>query len=265
MTGEAGNGGSGPAGGERLQKRLARAGVASRRAAEDLITAGRVTVNGEVAALGRTVSPTDEVRVDGALIETAALESVTFLLHKPAGYVTTARDEYGRRNVLDAMPPVPGLHPVGRLDKDSEGLLLLTTDGQLTLTLTHPRYGHEKAYRAWTAGDEDPGEAELRQLLDGTELDDGPARALSARPARGGAFVTLGEGRNRQVRRMLEAIGHPVTRLLRYRVGGLWLGDLDPGEYRPLSPRNLHDLLNPGLVPRHAWERAERETLERWG
>ncbi|WP_019588231.1 pseudouridine synthase [Deinococcus apachensis] len=256
MTGERG-------GGERLQKRLARAGVASRRAAEELITAGRVTVNGEVATLGRTVLPTDEIRVDGSLVETEALEKVTFLLHKPAGFVTTARDEYGRRNVLSAMPPVPGLHPVGRLDKDSEGLLLLTTDGQLTLTLTHPRYGHEKAYRAWTHGE--PTETELRALEDGIELDDGPARALSARPARGGAFVTLQEGRNRQVRRMLDALGYPVTRLLRYRVGGLWLGDLDPGEYRELTGRDLHALLNPAQVPRHAWERAERETLGRWG
>lgn len=250
-------------GGERLQKRLARAGVASRRAAEDLITAGRVTVNGQIATLGRTVTPDDEVRVDGRLIEAAEQESVTFLLYKPAGYVTTARDEYGRRNVLSAMPPIPGLHPVGRLDKDSEGLLLLTTDGQLTLTLTHPRYGHEKAYRAWTAGQ--PVAAELRVLETGIELADGPARALSARPARGGALVTLTEGRNRQVRRMLDAIGYPVHRLLRYRVGGLWLGDLEPGEYRLLSPRDLHDLLHPAQVPRHVWERAEREMLERWG
>ncbi|MEF2277745.1 pseudouridine synthase [Deinococcus sp. YIM 134068] len=251
-------------GGERLQKRLARAGVASRRAAEELITAGRVTVNGEVATLGRTVTPADEVRVDGSLVETAALERITFLLHKPAGYVTTARDEYGRRNVLSAMPPVPGLHPVGRLDRDSEGLLLLTTDGDLTLTLTHPRYGHEKAYRAWTAGPGDPTADEMQALLDGIELDDGPARALDARPAPGGALVTLGEGRNRQVRRMLEALGHPVTRLLRYRVGGLWLGDLDPGEYRELKERDLHDLLNPADVPRRLRERAERETLGRW-
>ncbi|MEW6422448.1 MAG: pseudouridine synthase [Deinococcota bacterium] len=248
---------------ERLQKRLARAGVASRRAAEELITAGRVTINGEVAALGRTVRPDDEVRVDGRLIEAAGQESVTFLLYKPAGYVTTASDEYGRRNVLSAMPPVPGLHAVGRLDKDSEGLLLLTTDGQLTLTLTHPRYGHEKAYRVWTAGQ--PAAAELRALEAGIELSDGPARAISARPARGGAFVTLTEGRNRQVRRMLDAVGYPVHRLLRYRVGGLWLGDLEPGEYRPLSPRDLRDLLNPAQVPRHVWERAEREMLDRWG
>ncbi|SMB92213.1 pseudouridine synthase [Deinococcus hopiensis] len=267
MTAGPGVGEAGPegGGGERLQKRLARAGVASRRAAEELIQAGRVTVNGEVASLGRVVSPTDEVRVDGTLIEAAGLEKVTFLLHKPAGYVTTARDEYGRRNVLSAMPAVPGLHPVGRLDKDSEGLLLLTTDGQLTLTLTHPRYGHEKAYRAWTAGEGDPSVAELQALVQGVELEDGPARALSAQHARGGAFVTLGEGRNRQVRRMLEAVGHPVARLLRYRVGGLWLGDLGPGEYRELNGRDLHDLLHPAQVPRHAWARSERETLERWG
>ncbi|WP_034383269.1 pseudouridine synthase [Deinococcus sp. YIM 77859] len=251
--------------GERLQKRLARAGIASRRAAEALITAGRVTVNGEVATLGRTVTPEDEVRVDGTLVGAEERPSVTFLLYKPVGYVTTARDEYGRRNVLSAMPPVPGLHPVGRLDKDSEGLLLLTNDGQLTLTLTHPRYGHEKAYRAWTAGNHDPTPAELRALLEGVELDDGPARALDVQPARGGAFVTLGEGRNRQVRRMLAAIGHPVTRLLRYRIGGLWLGDLSPGEYRELSSSDLRALLHPAQVPRRLWQQAEREMLSRWG
>ena len=138
------------------------------------------------------------------------LEAVTFALYKPRGYVTTARDEYGRRNVLDAMPDVPGLHPVGRLDRDSEGLLLLTTDGDLTQTLTHPSFGHEKAYRAWTGGDADPTAGELQALLDGVDLEDGPARALAAEPVRAGALVTLGEGRNREVRRMLDAIGHPV-------------------------------------------------------
>lgn len=252
-------------GGERLQKRLARAGVASRRAVEDLIKAGRVTVNGEVAVLGRTVTDADDVRVDGQLVETTAVENVTFMLHKPAGYVTTARDEYGRRNVLDAMPSIPGLHPVGRLDKDSEGLLLLTTDGQLTLNLTHPRYGHEKAYRAWTEGDAPPTAEELESLVTGVELEDGVARALSAEPAREGAFVVLGEGRNRQVRRMLETIGHPVYRLLRYRVGGLWMGDLEPGEFRQLNQKELQDLLHPERMPPAVWERAQRETMARWG
>ena len=250
---------------ERLQKRLARAGVASRRAAEELIAAGRVTVNGVVATLGQTVAEGDDIRLDGQLIETAAAEKVTFALYKPRGYVTTARDEYGRKNVLDAMPAVPGLHPVGRLDRDSEGLLLLTTDGDLTQTLTHPRYGHEKAYRAWTDGELDPTPDELDTLTSGIDLEDGPARAISASTALGGAFVVLGEGRKRQVRRMLEHIGHPVSRLLRYRVGGLWLGDLDVGEYRQLTGRDLQDLLHPEQTPPQVWERQWERIRRRWG
>jgi 23S rRNA pseudouridine2605 synthase len=251
---------------ERLQKRLARAGVASRRAAEEMITAGRITVNGEVAVLGRTVTDVDDIRLDGQLIETESVPKVTYMLYKPRGYVTTARDEYGRRNVLDAMPRIPGLHPVGRLDRDSEGLLLLTTDGDLTLTMTHPRFGHEKAYRAWTDGPEDPTQAELDALTDGSlKLEDGPARALQVTPARGGAFVTLGEGRNRQVRRMLEDIGHPVTRLLRYRVGGLWLGNMEVGEYQQLDERDLQDLLHPEKVPAAIWDRQWERIQKRWG
>lgn len=248
---------------ERLQKRLARAGVASRRAAEDLITAGRVTVNGQTATLGQSVGPRDEVRVDGRLIEAQAVQAVTYALYKPRGYVTTAQDEFGRKNVLDAMPRTPGLHPVGRLDRDSEGLLILTTDGDLTLTLTHPRYGHEKAYRAWT--ESQPDTASLQALLNGIELDDGPACALSASPANNGAFIILGEGRKRQVRRMLEAVGHPVTRLMRYRVGGLWLGDMDVGEYRELTERDLQDLLHPERVPEQVWERQWERIKRRWG
>lgn len=250
---------------ERLQKRLARAGVASRRAAEELISAGRVTVNGVPAQLGQTVTEQDDIRLDGQLIETDAAPKVTFALYKPRGYVTTARDEYGRKNVLDAMPKVAGLHPVGRLDRDSEGLLLLTTDGDLTQTLTHPRYGHEKAYRAWTDADLDPTPEELDALVSGIELDDGPARAVSASPALGGAFVVLAEGRKRQVRRMLEAIGHPVSRLLRYRVGGLWLGDMDVGEYSQLDSRDLHDLLNPDSTPPQVWDRQWERIKRRWG
>lgn len=248
---------------ERLHKRLARAGIASRRAAEDLIRAGRVSVNGQTAGLGQSVTDADDVRVDGRLVELTRPEAVTYALYKPPGYVTTAQDEYGRRNVLDAMPDVPGLHPVGRLDKDSEGLLLLTNDGDLTLTLTHPRYGHEKAYRAWTEGQ--PSADTLEALLDGVKLEDGLARAVSASPAAGGAFVVLGEGRKRQVRRMLEAVGHPVTRLMRYRVGGLWLGDLDVGEYRELAARDLHDLLNPQDTPAQVWDRQWERIQRRWG
>lgn len=250
---------------ERLQKRLARAGVASRRATEELIGAGRITVNGQVATLGQSVTDTDDIRLDGRLIETQAAEKVTFALYKPRGYVTTASDEYGRKNVLDAMPKIPGLHPVGRLDRDSEGLLLLTTDGDLTLTMTHPRYGHEKAYRAWTESDVDPTPAELDSLVSGVELEDGPASAISASPALGGAFVVLAEGRKRQVRRMLEAVGHPVSRLLRYRVGGVWLGDLDVGEYRELDSRDLHDLVHPEDTPPQVWDRQWERIKRRWG
>ena len=248
---------------ERLQRYLARAGVASRRAAEDLIRAGRVQVGGQVATLGQSVGEGDEVRVDGQVVLESGAGARSFALYKPRGYVTTASDEYGRRNVLDAMPDVPGLHPVGRLDRDSEGLLLLTTDGQLTQTLTHPRYGHEKAYRAWTEGQ--PSADTLEALLDGVKLEDGLARAVSASPAAGGAFVVLGEGRKRQVRRMLEAVGHPVTRLMRYRVGGLWLGDLDVGEYRELAARDLHDLLNPQDTPAQVWDRQWERIQRRWG
>ncbi|WP_243398373.1 pseudouridine synthase [Deinococcus koreensis] len=255
-----------PAGGaERLHKRLARAGVASRRAAEEMIRAGRVSVNGTVATLGQTVTDADDIRVDGQLIETEAVRAVTYALYKPRGYVTTASDEYGRKNVLDAMPVIPGLHPVGRLDRDSEGLLLLTTDGQLTQTLTHPSFGHEKAYRAWTDGEATPTPEELRALTRGVELEDGLAQAVSASVATGGAFIVLGEGRKRQVRRMLDAIGHPVVRLMRYRVGGLWLGDLDVGEYRELREGDLRELLTPSGPGAPAWDRQWELMQRRWG
>ncbi|ADV67726.1 pseudouridine synthase [Deinococcus maricopensis] len=247
---------------ERLQKRLARAGVASRRAAEALITSGRVTVNGVTAQLGQTVTEADEVLVDGQPIAQRPTQHVTFALYKPRGFVTTARDELGRRTVLDAMPNVPGLHPVGRLDRDSEGLLLLTTDGDLTLTLTHPRYGHEKVYRAWTDGQ--PDEAALGRLARGMNLEDGPTGPAEVRAAPDGAWVTIREGRNRQVRRMLDAVGYPVTRLVRTRVGGLWLEDLGPGEYRELDERALQELLNVSLVPHRVRERLDLEMLDRW-
>lgn len=250
---------------ERIHKRLAHAGVASRRAAEELIKAGRITVNGVVATLGQMVTEADDIRLDGQLIQTEAVPKVTFALYKPRGYVTTAQDEYGRKNVLDAMPNIPGLHPVGRLDKESEGLLILTTDGDLTLTLTHPRYGHEKAYRAWTLGDHPPTQEELDSLVNGVKLDDGLAQAVSASPATGGAFVVLGEGRNRQVRRMLNAIGHPVGRLLRYRVGGYWLGNLDVGEYQELNPQDIQQLLNAATALQDQWERDFALIRRRWG
>ena len=231
----------------RLQKVLARAGVASRRKSEDLIAAGRVTVDGNIAGIGDTVAPHAVIRVDGRVVE-RRVRHRTFALHKPAGVVTTADDERGRTTVLDLLPPVPGLHPVGRLDLDSEGLLLLTTDGELTLRLTHPRYEHEKEYRAWCAEGALPPDA-IRRLQAGVELDDGPAAAVSARSVTGGALLVLHEGRNRQVRRMLAAVGFTVERLLRTRVADLLLGDLVAGEHRELTNE---DLMRLGYTPAHA-------------
>lgn len=227
-------------GSERLQRFLARAGVASRRKAEALIEAGRVRVDGEVAALGGKVRPGQRVTLDGAPVLPVASHR-TFVLHKPPGVVSTAADDRGRRTVLDLLPPIPGLHPVGRLDLESEGLLLLTTDGDLTLRLTHPRFGQAKTYRAWCVGGDVSAEA-CRRLRAGVPLDDGPARALQARPAAGGAVVVLGDGRKRQLRRMLEAVGSPVQRLLRTHVGNLALGDLAPGAYRELTEGDLQRL-----------------------
>ena len=226
--------------GERLQKLLARAGVASRRKAEDLISAGRVSVDGVTAKLGDRAALSAEVRVDGRLLEIAE-QHIGFLLNKPPGYVTTAADERGRPTVLELVPQVPGLHPVGRLDLESEGLLLLTTDGELTLRLTHPRYGQRKVYRVWFSEGE-LSENAREQLLGGVALEDGPARALAVEPAPGGATVTLAEGRKRQVRRMLAAVGYDVERLQRTRLAGLELGALAPGAWRRLQPEDLEAL-----------------------
>lgn len=230
---------------ERLQRFLARAGVASRRKAEALIAAGRVRVDGRVAALGEAVVAGQRVTLDGAPVVPIERHR-SFALHKPAGVVTSAADERGRRTVVDLLPPVPGLHPVGRLDLDSEGLLLLTTDGALTQRLTHPRYGQAKTYRVWCADGALP-RAACRALEAGVLLEDGPARALRARPAPGGAVVVLGDGRKRQLRRMCAKLGHPVTRLLRTHVGALALGELAPGAWRELDGGDLRRL---GYTPR---------------
>ncbi|HVF32456.1 MAG TPA: pseudouridine synthase [Acidimicrobiales bacterium] len=226
--------------GERLQKVLARAGLASRRVCEDLIAAGRVTVNGDVADLGRRVDPVaDVIEVDGALVPTAP-GLVHYLLNKPAGVVTTAADTHGRPTVVQLVPAEPRVFPVGRLDADTEGLLLLTNDGVLTHRLTHPSFGVEKEYLASVDGDPSP--AALRRLREGVVLraedgeDERPtAPAKVARLEAGLLRVTIHEGRNRQVRRMCEAIGHPVTRLVRTRIGPLADRRLKPGEWRLLT------------------------------
>ena len=217
----------------RLQKVLAERGIGSRRHSEELIAEGRVLVNGEVAILGRRVDPDhDEVVVDGVAVGVRP-GLVYYLLNKPPGVVTTASDPQGRPTVVDLVPAEPRVFPVGRLDVDTEGLLLLTNDGELTNRLTHPSHGVEKEYVAEVRGTATAGE--LRRLRDGVELDDGPtAPAKVSQPSPGVLRITIHEGRNRQVRRMCEAIGHPVRRLVRVRIGTLRDAQLAPGQWREL-------------------------------
>jgi 23S rRNA pseudouridine2605 synthase len=227
--------------GERLQKVLARAGIGSRRVSEDLIEDERVTVNGEIARLGARVDVEhDVVAVDGVPIGVRP-GSVYYVLNKPAGVVTTADDPQGRPTVLDLVPAEPRVHPVGRLDLETEGLLLLTNDGQLTYRLTHPSFGVEKEYVAEVEGE--PGRGALRQLRDGVQLDDGPtAPAKVSAPAPGVLRLVIHEGRNRQVRRMCAAVGHPVRRLVRTRIGPLRDTRLGPGEWRELLLDEVREL-----------------------
>ena len=227
--------------GDRLQKVLARAGLASRRVCENLIAEGRVTVNGEVADLGRRVDPAvDVIEVDGGLVPIAP-GLVHYVLNKPTGVVTTAADTHGRPTVVELVPAEPRVFPVGRLDADTEGLLLLTNDGELTHRLTHPSFGVEKEYLASVEGDPSP--ASLRRLREGIELDDGlTAPAKAVRVSEGLIRLTIHEGRNRQVRRMCEAIGHPVVRLVRSRIGSLADRKLKPGEWRELSADEVRAL-----------------------
>ncbi len=227
--------------GERLQKVMARIGVGSRRVNEDLIAAGRVTVNGEVAILGARVHPgVDEIAVDGAVLS-ALPDTITYLLNKPKGVVTTADDPEGRPTVVELVPSDPRVFPVGRLDYDTEGLLLLTNDGAMTQRLTHPSFGVEKEYLAHVVGK--PSRGALRKLREGIELDDGltaPAQATTVAPDM--IRLVIHEGRNRQVRRMCDAIGHPVQRLVRTRIGTLTDSTLGPGEWRELEQREVLDL-----------------------
>jgi len=232
--------------GERLQKVLARAGVGSRRTNEMLIAAGRVTVNGEVAVLGRRVDPAnDRIALDGVpVIVDATL--VHWVLNKPAGYVTTAHDTHGRATVLDLVPDQPRVFPVGRLDLDTEGLLLLTNDGDLAELLTHPRHGVEKEYFAEVEGKPSP--AALRTLRAGVELDDGPtqpARVKIVQESASGTTaleIVVKEGRKRMVRRMCAAVGHPVVRLARTRIGPLRDSRLAPGTWRALTTEEVRAL-----------------------
>lgn len=216
----------------RLNAYLARAGIASRRGSDELIKAGRVRVNDEVGRLDTFVGDRDRVTVDGRAVGKQKLAHV--LLDKPRGVVTTARDPRGRPTVVDLVGGETRIVPVGRLDIETSGVLLLTNDGPLAHRLAHPRYGVEKAYVADVDGE--PSDEVIRRLATGVELDDGPtapARARRLGPSR--VELVLHEGRNRQVRRMLEAVGHPVRRLRRVRYAGLGAGTLRPGQWRELT------------------------------
>jgi 23S rRNA pseudouridine2605 synthase len=226
---------------DRLQKILARAGLGSRRTSEALIAAGRVRVNGEVARLGDRADPeTDRIEVDGAVVGVRA-GLVHYLLNKPAGVVTTASDPHGRPTVVGLVPAEPRVFPVGRLDADTEGLLLLTNDGELAHRLTHPSFGVEKEYMVEVEGR--PTRGVLRRLREGVDLEDGrtaPARAslVGDRLLR----ITIHEGRKRQVRRMCDAVGLPVRRLVRVRIGPVTDRRLAPGQWRPLEQEEVRAL-----------------------
>jgi 23S rRNA pseudouridine2605 synthase len=223
----------------RLNAFLARAGVASRRAADELIKARRVTVNGEAGQLNTFVDTNDRVEVDGERVSPQQLAYI--LLHKPSGVVTTARDPQGRPTVVDLVEHDARVVPVGRLDADTTGALLLTNDGELAHRLAHPRYGVEKVYEV--AVEDEPTSEHLRRLRDGVELDDGrtaPARAELLGPRK--IELVLHEGRKHQVKRMCAAVGLPVTRLHRSRYDGLDVADLTPGEWRELSDEEVERL-----------------------
>jgi 23S rRNA pseudouridine2605 synthase len=216
----------------RLNAYLARAGVASRRRADELIKAGRVTVNGEPGQLNTFVAARDRVALDGRAVGLQPLAYV--LLHKPAGVVTTARDPQGRPTVVDLVDHAARVVPVGRLDADTTGALLLTNDGELAHRLAHPRYEVEKVYEAEVEGE--PDEEALRRLGEGLALDDGPTAPTEARLVGPSTIeLSIHEGRKHQVKRMLAAVGHPVRRLHRSRYAGLTLAGLEPGAWRELT------------------------------
>jgi 23S rRNA pseudouridine2605 synthase len=230
----------------RLNAFLARSGVASRRKADELIKAGSVTVNGAPGQLNTVVGARDTVAVDGKEVTRQRLAYV--LLHKPTGVVTTAKDPQGRPTVVDLVTSEPRVVPVGRLDINTTGALLLTNDGLLAHRLAHPRYGVEKTYVAAVEGD--PSDAALAALRDGIELEDGrTAPARVRRLARGRVELVIHEGRNHQVRRMLEAVGHPVNHLHRSGYAGLTVDGLEAGKWRELTAREVEQLRRTAQPP----------------
>ena len=237
----------------RLQKVMADRGVASRRAAEEMITEGRVRVNGDlITTLGTRVPEDAHIEVDGRLIAAPAPHRYV-LLNKPVGIVSTAQDEHGRRTVVDHIAARERLYPVGRLDTDSEGLLLLTNDGTWAERVLHPRYGHEREYDVWVEGDLT--DEALARLQRGIPLEEGIARAVrvsvrSRSRGRSRLSLVLLTGWKRQVRRMCVAVGLKVTRLVRVRMGPLELGKLRPGEFRDLTKREIDSMTAPTPQPK---------------
>ena len=226
----------------RLQKALAAAGVASRRVCEEMIEDGRITINGVVATLGDKVDPqVDILAVDGAVVSVDPTRR-TVLLNKPVGVISTAEDTHGRPTVVELVDAEERLFPVGRLDADSEGLLLLTNDGGLTQRLTHPSYGVDKEYLVSVDGGS-LSRGSLRTLREGVELEDGttsPAKVSELQP--GLLKIVIHEGRNRQIRRMCDAVGHEVTRLVRTRIGPLSDNALKPGEWREVDSAEVREI-----------------------
>ncbi len=234
---------------ERIQKLIAATGLCSRRSAEDLLSQGRVQVNGRLAGLGDRADPAaDAITVDGRPLSPAAAP-LLLLLNKPAGVLCSCSDPRGRPTVLDLLPPQLrrglGLHPVGRLDGDSRGALLLTNRGELTLRLTHPRYGHRKTYRVWVEGV--PAAATLERWAAGVPLEEGPSQPVVVSRRRQQADrcqleLVMGEGRNRQIRRTAALLGHPVLDLQRLAIGPVQLGELGEGQWRHLDRRDWEAL-----------------------
>jgi pseudouridine synthase len=230
----------------RLNRFLASAGLGSRRAVDELVSSGRVTVNGRAAEIGMSVAEGDEVCLDGRPVYAERQSWV--LLHKPAGVVTTASDTHGRRTVLDLVDMPLRLFPVGRLDLETTGVLLLTNDGELAHGLMHPSHEVEKVYEAEVRGR--PGPEALERLRRGVDLDDGPTAPAGVRELGPGRIeLRIHEGRNRQVRRMCEAVGHPVVRLHRSVYAGLTVGDLAPGGWRELRSEEVAALHAAADVP----------------
>ncbi len=245
---------------ERLQKVLAQAGYGSRRHCEEYISAGRVRVNGEVAIMGQKADPgRDKITLDGKAI--AAPEALTYVaMYKPRNVISSVEDEVGRKTVRDLIPETGHLYPVGRLDWDSEGLILMTNDGDLTNRLTHPRYGHQKEYRVLLA--RQPDAEQIEAWRRGVVLPDGEKTAgadvyVEGRSGKGSWLrVTMGEGKKRQIRETGSVLGLPVVRIIRIRIGTLQLGGLKPGEWRHLTEAEVAQLKGDKLSPMHRSGRA---------